>query len=297
VVPRGVPTWGKEAVPLVIGEGESGRRQLVDWVASPDNPLTARVYVNRVWHWLFGRGLVASTDNWGRTGDRPSHPGLLDDLAAEFQRQGWSTRWLVREIVLSRVYQLSDRGDADLLEADPGNVWLGRNGARRLEAAELRDALLAASGELSLEAGGPGFPQTLEADYGFTSVSQRRSIYLPVFRNAVPDLFEAFDAADPSSVTGVRGSSTVAPQALVMLNHPLVVEASMRLARQVAGMEGSDDGRVNRIYRLLLGRSATPREVAVGSGWLQSAGATERESALADLAQAVMATVEFRHLR
>jgi len=297
VVPRGVPTWGKEAVPLVIGEGESGRRQLADWVASPDNPLTARVYVNRVWHWLFGRGLVASTDNWGRTGDRPSHPGLLDDLAAEFQRQGWSTRWLVREIVLSRVYQLSDRGDADLLEADPGNVWLGRHGARRLEAEELRDALLAASGELSLEAGGPGFPQTLEADYGFTSVSQRRSIYLPVFRNAVPDLFEAFDAADPSSVTGVRGSSTVAPQALVMLNHPLVVEASMRLARQVAGMEGSDDGRVNRIYRLLLGRSATPREVAVGSGWLQSAGATERESALADLAQAVMATVEFRHLR
>jgi hypothetical protein len=297
VVPRGVPGWGRDAGRLSIREGESGRRQLADWVTSPDNPLTARVYVNRVWHWLLGRGLVASTDNWGRTGDRPSHPELLDHLTAEFQRHGWSTRWLVREIVLSRVYQLSDQGDAGLLEADPGNAFLGRHLPRRLEAEELRDALLAASGELSLDAGGPGFPQSLEADYGFTSVSPRRSIYLPVFRNAVPDLFEAFDIADPSSVTGVRGASTVAPQALVVLNHPFVVDASARLARRVAGMAGPADERVDLLYRLLIGRSATSRELALGRAWLQSVGDRGSESALADLAQAVVATVEFRHLR
>ncbi len=297
VVPRGVPGWGRGAVPLSISPGESGRRQLADWVVSPANPLTSRVYVNRVWHWLFGRGLVPSTDNWGRTGDRPSHPELLDHLAEGFQRNGWSTRWLVRQLVLSRVYQLSDEVSAGVREADPSNVWLARHTPRRLEAEELRDALLAAGEGLTWEAGGPGFPASLEADYGFTSDSRRRSVYLPVFRNAVPDLLEAFDGADPSSVTGVRGVSTVAPQALVLLNHPLVVRETRRLAAAVAQRFTTDAARIETLYRALLGRPATPRETTLATAWLQQAPEGERDQALADLAQALVATVEFRYLR
>ena len=297
VVPRGVPGWGRGAVPLSIPPGESGRRQLADWVVSSANPLPARVYVNRVWHWLFGRGLVPSTDNWGRTGDRPSHPDLLDHLAGGFQRNGWSTRWLVRQLVLSRVYQLGDEVSAGVREADPNNVWLARHTPRRLEAEELRDTLLAAGDGLSWEAGGAGFPASLEADYGFTSDSRRRSVYLPVFRNAVPDLLEAFDGADPSSVTGVRGVSTVAPQALVLLNHPLVVSESRRLATAVAQRFTTDAARIETLYRALLGRPATPRETTLATIWLQQAGAGEGDQALADLAQALIATVEFRYVR
>ena len=297
VVPRGVPGWGRGAVPLAIAAGESGRRQLADWVVSPENPLTARVYVNRIWHWLFGRGLVPSTDNWGRTGDRPSHPELLDHLAEGFQRNGWSTRWLVRQLVLSRVYQLGDEVSAEVREADPGNVWLARHTPRRLEAEELRDALLAAGGGLSWEAGGPGFPASLEADYGFTSDSRRRSVYLPVFRNAVSDLVEAFDGADSSSVTGVRGVSTVAPQALALLNHPLVVSETRRLATLVAQRFTTNSARIEMLYRALLGRPATPRETRLATTWLQQADAGGRDQALADLAQALVATLEFRYVR
>jgi hypothetical protein len=270
---------------------------LADWVVSAENPLTARVYVNRVWHWLFGRGLVPSTDNWGRTGDKPSHPELLDHLAREFQRHEWSTRWLVRELVLSRVYQLGDEVSAAQREGDPNNVWLSRHTPRRLEAEELRDALLAAGEGLSWEAGGPGFPASLEADYGFASDSRRRSVYLPVFRNAVPDLFEAFDAADSSSVTGVRGVSTVAPQALALLNHPLVVSETRRLATAVAQRFTTDRARIETLYRALLGRSATPRETTLATDWLGQADEGEREQALADLAQALVATLEFRYVR
>jgi hypothetical protein len=297
VVARGVPGWGRGAVSLSIPAGESGRRQLADWVVSAENPLTARVYVNRVWHWLFGRGLVPSTDNWGRTGDKPSHPELLDHLAREFQRHEWSTRWLVRELVLSRVYQLGDEVSAAQREGDPNNVWLSRHTPRRLEAEELRDALLAAGEGLSWEAGGPGFPASLEADYGFASDSRRRSVYLPVFRNAVPDLFEAFDAADSSSVTGVRGVSTVAPQALALLNHPLVVSETRRLATAVAQRFTTDRARIETLYRALLGRSATPRETTLATDWLGQADEGEREQALADLAQALVATLEFRYVR
>jgi hypothetical protein len=297
VVPRGVPGWGRGAVPLSIPAGESGRRQLADWVASPENPLTARVYVNRVWHWLFGRGLVPSTDNWGRTGDKPSHPELLDHLTREFQRHQWSTRWLVRELMLSRVYQLGDEVSAAQREGDPNNVWLSRHTPRRLEAEELRDALLAAGQGLSWEAGGPGFPASLEADYGFATDSRRRSVYLPVFRNAVPDLFEAFDAADSSSVTGVRGVSTVAPQALALLNHPLVVSETRRLATVVAQRFTTDSARIETLYRALLGRRATPRETSLATDWLRQADEGGRVQALADLAQALVATLEFRYVR
>ena len=204
---------------------ESGRRELAAWLASRDNPLTARVFVNRAWHWLFGAGIVRTTDNFGTTGELPSHPELLDDLAVRFSDEGWSLKTLVRRIVLSRTYQLSTQEDSRALAADPENRLLWRANRRRLDAECLRDALLVGRAAGSrIEMGGPTFPAELAADYGFKHSDTRRSVYLPVFRNSLPDLFEVFDFADPSMVVGRRNVSTVAPQALFLLNHPFVLD-------------------------------------------------------------------------
>src|SRR5205823_6533739 len=160
--------------------GESGRRELAAWLTARDNPLTARVIVNRVWHWLFGAGLVRTTDNFGTTGEAPTHPELLDDLAVRFMDDGWSVKALVRRIVLSRTYRLSSAGEARGRAVDPENRLLGRASRRRLDAECLRDAILSTSGELSSEMGGPTFPATLDADYGYKHADTRRSVYSPV---------------------------------------------------------------------------------------------------------------------
>ncbi len=218
--------------PPPIPAAEGGRRQLADWMAARDNPLTARVMVNRVWHWLFGAGLVRTTDNFGTTGETPSHPELLDHLAISFVEDGWSVKRLIRRIVLSRVYQLSADDNAEARAIDPENRRLWHMNRRRLDAECLRDAMLQISGALRPERGGPGFRDDLAEDYGFVDVSNRRSVYVPVFRNAIPELFEAFDFADPSTVTGRRNVSTVAPQALFLMNHPFVAEQSKRAGRR-----------------------------------------------------------------
>src|SRR5262249_31232056 len=213
-VPRGVLAVATRGEPLRFPDGESGRRELADWIASEANPLTARVAANRVWTWLMGAGLVRSVDNFGTTGERPSHPELLDHLASRFVAEGWSVKALVREIALSHTYR-QECANRDALAADPENRLLGRMNRRRLDAEEIRDAMLAASGQLVTERGGPGFPAGLASDFGFKSGESRvRSVYLPVFRNALPQLFEAFDFADPSMPVGARPVSTVAPQAL-----------------------------------------------------------------------------------
>lgn len=299
VVPRGVPRFAQSApLPIVIPPGESGRRQLADWLASPGNPLLARVYVNRLWHWLIGRGLVRSTDNFGTTGDRPTHPELLDHLAGELVASGWSTKQIVRQIVLSRVYQLADAESPRERAADPENRWLWRHAHRRLDAEELRDALLMASGDLSLEAGGPGFPRGLDADYGFAESSTRRSVYVPVFRNALPDLFEAFDFADPSSVTGARTPSTVAPQALTLLNQPFVTGQAAAIARRVAAEVPADmNGRIDWMFQRLLGRDPSITERTLARNWLESDNPGNPEERLAALAQSLIATIEFRYVR
>ena len=262
-VPRGflqVATYG-EAPHLPADE--SGRRELADWLASPENPLTARVIVNRAWHWLLGAGLVRTVDNFGTTGEAPSHPELLDTLAVRFMDEGWSIKSLVREIVLSRTYRLSTVDDPAAQAVDPENRLLWRRNRRRLEAECIRDAILAASGQLRLEMGGRTFPPDLKADYGFEHADTRRSVYAPVFRNALPELFEAFDFADPSMVVGRRDTSTVAPQALFLMNHPFVLEQSRAAARRLLAEVPDDDrARVDRAYRLILGRGPTAEGTA-----------------------------------
>src|SRR5690606_4771559 len=143
----------------------SGRLELAEWITQADNPLTARVYANRVWHWLFGHGIVRTVDNFGTTGEEPSHPELLDFLASRLIEEGWSTKRLVRRIVLSRTYRQSVAAEPPLLEADPENRLFGRAERRRLDAECIRDAILAISGTLTQERGGRTFPDSLSSDY------------------------------------------------------------------------------------------------------------------------------------
>lgn len=295
IVPRGVLTAASPPSPPTFATNQSGRRELADWLVGPSNPLTARVFVNRAWHWTFGAGLVRSTDNFGTTGDLPTHPQLLDNLALEFIRDGWSLKRLVRRLVLTKAFRrASDPGDprvAAAIAADPANRWLARFAPRRLEAEVLRDLLLRVG--TGLDHGGLGdrpMPRSLAADFDFQSDSPRRSVYLPVFRNARPEGLAVFDAADPSRVTGVRESSTVAPQALYLLNHPFVRLQARAAARRLA----IEPDPVLNLWIHALGRppSAAERRHAE----LHLCSTISREDALAELAQAVFGTLDFRTL-
>ncbi len=275
--------------------GESGRRQLAEWLTSPDNPLTARVIVNRTWHWLFGSGIVRTTDNFGTTGELPSHPELLDHLAVRFMEDGWSVKKLVRAIVLSRTYRQSASAGAGTVAADPENRWFGRANRRRLDAEVIRDTLLSVSGRLRLDRGGPTFPPDLSADYGYRHADTRRSVYAPVFRNALPELFEIFDFADPSMVVGCRNTSTVAPQALFLLNHPFVVEQSRHAAARLLADVHDEESRIERLYRLALGRLPDDGERQVARRFLRGR-ADDAAAAWSILFQSLFASADFRYV-
>ena len=201
-----------------------------------ENPLTSRVAVNRVWQHLFGQGLVGTPDDFGTRGERPSNPELLDHLARQFMQQGWSVKRLIRHLVLSRTYQLSSNFDRAAAARDPENRWLWRMNRRRLQVEALRDGLLAVSGQLDPS---PAESVVAELNVQATGVgvkpnkpvrSVRRTIYLPVVRNDLPAIFQLFDFGDSLSVNGRRSTTNVAPQALFMMNSPLVLEAATRTA-------------------------------------------------------------------
>jgi hypothetical protein len=191
--------------------------QLAKWIASPSNPLTARVAVNRFWHWMMGRGLVDSVDNFGTTGSRPSHPELLDHLASEFISEGWDVKKLVRKIALSRAYQLSSvEPNPSAFTADPENKLLWRAKSRRLQAEEIRDAILAVSGRLDRSRGeGHPFPPSYEWGYsqhgpfGAVYDHDRRSLYLMTGRLKRHPFLALFDGADPNASTADRLGTTV----------------------------------------------------------------------------------------
>jgi hypothetical protein len=305
-VPRGFLQVASYGPAPKIPEKESGRRELGDWLASRDNPLTARVFVNRTWTWLFGTGLVRSPDNFGTTGDAPTHPELLDHLAVRFMDGGWSVKKLVREMVLSRAYQQASVGLAGPqlaagLAADPENKLLWHANRRKLDAESIRDTVLQVSGQLDLAQGGPLLKPGTSADYNYKHTDTRRSVYSPVLRNSLPELFEAFDFADPSLVVGKRSDSTVAPQALFMMNHPWVMEQSQSAAQKLLATKLTDDReRVARAYRLVLGRAPTDGEVTLALKFLPaestSSEAAKRTEAWGRFYQALFASVDFRYL-
>ncbi|MBL9210154.1 MAG: DUF1553 domain-containing protein [Opitutaceae bacterium] len=306
-VPRGflqVATTGP--VPSFAPD-QSGRRELADWIASDANPLTARVTVNRVWAWLMGAGLVRTVDNFGVTGERPSHPELLDYLARRFTAEGWSVKRLVRAIMLSRTYQLAAYATPDAKRLDPDNRLFSHANRRRLEAEEIRDAILWTSGKLDLTVGGPNIvlgPGSAAQgyEYGYVFADLRRGVYTPAFRNRRLDVFEVFDFADANAPIGVRPVTTVAPQALYLMNHPFVLEqAALAAQRTLAAVTGSDAARLDYAYRLALGRLPTAQERAVALQFVAAvappdSGDQARLDAWAQVHQALFCCVDFRYL-
>ena len=309
-VHRGAPEVLLWNGPLEIGEQESGRLQLAQWIVSRENPLTARVAVNRVWRWHFGEGLVASTDNFGLLGQPPTHPELLDWLAADFVQQGWSIKRLHKQIMLSSTYQLSSQNHPGNAAIDPDNHFHWRANVQRLEAEEIRDALLAVAGVLNPEEGAAvvSVPKwTLVFDHTSKDLTTydpfRRSIYLPVIRNNLYDGFSLFDYTTSDVTTGSRETSTVAPQALYMMNSPLLLDSSASLAQRLKREIPDDDqARVERLYELALGRPAESHEVQRLLNYLsQFQQAMQRENNLEKLqdaawaaaCQAILASNEF----
>ena len=308
-VPRGFLQVASWEPPPAFSAGESGRRELADWIASPRNPLTARVAVNRVWLWLFGAGLVRTPDNFGTTGERPSHPELLDYLARRFMAQGWSVKKLVREIVLSRTWRLSSADHPEGVRRDPDNRLFWRMNRRRLDAEQLRDAILVAAGRLDRRVGGPNIAGAGEIDandtaaqsveYGYKFADTRRSLYVPAFRNRRLELFETFDFANINAPVSQRAASTVAPQALYLLNHSFVLEQARIAAGYQAGVSGeNDDLQLATVVRRLLGRPPTDGELGILRGHLSGAeSAAARHAAWAQVYQALFGCVDFRYVQ
>jgi hypothetical protein len=235
-------------------------------------------------------------DHFGTTGEPPTHPGLLDHLSVRFMASGWSLKQLIREIVLSQTYRLAGGPSNSAAQYDPENRLLSRMNLRRLDAECIRDAILAVSGRLDLRAGGSTIPDGLKADYGFEYRGFRRSVYVPVLRNALPEMFEVFDFADPSMVVGTRHVSTVAPQALFLLNHPFVMEEARHAAERLLHTSDPDPvARVRRLYLLTVGRPPTDAEFELATRFLAGAEGEPAE-ALAQLVQALFASLDFRHV-
>jgi hypothetical protein len=255
-VPRHFPEVLAARQPPPITAG-SGRLELAHWLARSDNPLTARVMVNRIWQHHFGAGIVRTPSNFGRKGEPPTHPELLDWLARRFVESGWSVKSMHRLIMLSDAYQRSSRPTAALLEADPENRLWGRMERRRLDAEELHDSLLALAGRLHERPGGPAEPDPS---------TTRRLIYLASSRGDRSDFGSLFDRANPSLHVERRTVSTVAPQALYLMNHPWVLEQARGLARRpdVAALR-DPARRIARLYQLVYGRPATAEEIELGA--------------------------------
>ena len=268
VVPRQFPRALAAGVQAPVGDQTSGRLELARWLTHEDHPLTSRVMVNRIWRWHFGRGIVPSTDNFGRLGDRPTNQRLLDWLARRFIEEKWSIKAMHRLIMLSSTYQMSTAFDQESSRVDPDNKLLWRMNRRRLEAEAIRDAIMAVGAGLDLRMGGSML--TFKDREYVTSTRNRdttdydinrRAVYLPVIRSSLYDVFQAFDFGDPSVSNGNRQSTVVSPQALFMMNSSVVLEQSGNMATGLLGKARLDDaGRIREAYEMALGRLPTAQE-------------------------------------
>ncbi|MEM7784360.1 MAG: DUF1553 domain-containing protein, partial [Planctomycetota bacterium] len=300
VVPRGfLSVCCQDNFKPNIKSNESGRLPLAHWIANSRHPLTARVYVNRVWRHLFGKGLVESTENFGKMGRLPTHPKLLDYLAQKFTQGGWSTKKLIREIILSRVYGLDSNGISTGSEIDPENHLLWKANRRRVDAEVLRDSILLISGQLDDKPGGRTIRKLTQYDLGYQFQTVRRSVYVPAFRNSMLDLFEVFDFANPNLVVGHRNSSTLPTQALFMMNSSFVISASQKLAQQTLQSEDSSrKEKIERLYLKVIGRIPDANEMDLAIEFLDSFqtqfAQDQIENGWASFCHALFASLEFR---
>ncbi|MBU6208617.1 MAG: DUF1553 domain-containing protein [Planctomycetes bacterium] len=313
-VARGAPQPLSRGTDLPrIPERSSGRLELAQWLVDDEHPLTARVFVNRVWHWHFGRGIVETPSDFGTRGGKPSHPDLLDWLARDFIRHGWDLKRLHRQIMNSDAYTRSSSPDAIASAIDPENRLLWRWTPRRLEAEAIRDSVLAVSGSLDRTMGG-----SLLASGNFEYVTNdqsangaqygapRRSLYLPVIRNALFGFFGIFDYTDASVTVDARAQTVIAPQALFMLNSPFVHEESRAWAKRlrervlaaaacVPPQQAEHQGHamVQEAYRMALGREPTASEANAALAFVASQAALGEDAAWGLYAQVILASSEF----
>ena len=308
IAPRGFPAILAGERQRPISPQASGRLELANWLASEIHPLTARVMVNRIWKWHFGEGLVRTPDNFGKLGELPDHPELLDWLALQFQASGWSVKSMHRLIMLSDAYQRSSSQPEGVAETDPDNRQFSHVGRRRMEAETLRDALLAVSDSLDLSVGGKTMPHKNFANLNAQSysrdpmlyASRRRSVYLPVLRSALYEMFAAFDFANPSTSNGDRGSTMVAPQALFMLNSDLVDEASEGLSARLAReAPGSDAERIALAHEIAFSRQVEASEIENWSAFLAryQEAAGDRAAAWKAMCRILIASNEFLYVQ
>jgi cytochrome c553 len=306
-VPRGFPqVMMKPGEKAQIGAKESGRLELAQWLSNRNNPMTARVAVNRIWEHLFGVGIVATVDNFGAMGEKPTNQALLDYLAVRFMDQGWSTKKMIREIVLSRAYRLSSAASDRNEQIDPGNVLLWRANRRRLEMEAIRDSLLMIAGRLDLNrpvespvmdfrrgrviAGKKNTARNAPEDYAVGLLC--RTVYVPVVRNFLPDMFETFDFPEPSETKGVREVTTVPTQALFMMNSKFAIDQSKHAADNLAKNNSlTPQARVTRAYREVLGRTPTAPELQKSLEFVKDTDPLVWEH----LYQALFASAEFRY--
>ncbi|CAN5509065.1 PSD1 and planctomycete cytochrome C domain-containing protein [soil metagenome] len=318
VYARGEPEKAGDTVPRgvlqVVGgpkvnitKKSSGRLQLAEWIASEQNPLTARVYVNRVWLHLFGRGIVASPDNFGTTGIAPSNLALLDHLAIQFTKEGWSTKKLIRSIMLSHAYQLSTKFDVNNHNADPDNDLVWRMSPQRLDAEAVRDSILAVSGALNTKApvgsvmaqtgDGPTTRPGLRTNVRVDNDNTHRSVYMPIIRDNLPEVMSLFDMADPNMVVGDRPSTSVPAQSLFLMNNPFVITNSEKAADKILASGTSDTARIRTAYLTFFGRVPTDKELATAEKFLTEYPASSRRNLKKEpwvaLCQAMFGSAEF----
>jgi hypothetical protein len=273
-----------QITPPPYGDTSGRRLALAHWIASPDNPLTARVMVNRVWQYHFGRGIVRSSSDFGFQGDRPTHPELLDWLASEFVAKGWRLKPLHRMIMLSATYRMSSRAQRKAYARDPGNDLFWRFAPRRLQAEEVRDSILAANGSLNVKMGGPGFFPTIPeevlagqsqpgANWGKSSPEERarRSVYIFVKRSLITPILASFDGPETDLTCPIRFATTQPTQALGFLNSAFIHEQAKVFAEYLRRTAGPDPAaQVKRALWRVTQRPPTAKEVTRGVRYIEA---------------------------
>ncbi len=303
VIPRGFLQVCSPGDARINNPRGSGRLELVDWLTDPDNPLVARVFVNRVWMHLMGQGIVRTVDNFGLQGERPTHPELLDALASDFIRNGWQLKPLIRQIVQSAAYQRSSQFDESKSQADPENRLLWRFNRRRITAESIRDAMLATAGRLDRRGqiepmAGRGTlvsKNNAASQATFAGVGESyRSVYLPTVRGYIPPLMQMLDVADPDLLVGRRPTTNVPSQSLVLINSPEVNQWATEAATRITNSASQFDVRLRRAFWLTLQRemTSTDRELAINF----FAGREDSLDAWKELVAAIYASTEFRLL-
>ena len=308
IVRRGFLQSAQFEPPKTLGPDTSGRLELAGWLTDSRHPLVSRVLVNRLWLWINGVGLVRTADNFGTTGEAPTHPELLDYLATDFMRRGWSAKDAIRQMVLSATYRRSSVPTERAAEIDPENKTFSHAVRKRLQVEALRDAMLTLSGELMV----PGQQSTLKAgvkeDYRYAFTPNLRSVYQPVLRNSLPELYEAFDFPNSSISTGQRSQSVVSPQALALMNNSWVHARAQQMAKRLVAeidvlqndsLDASQWGQViDALFNRCVGRAPTAVERYTATSLIDELQDQRQshEQILTRLVHGLFASIDFRYL-